>query len=72
MTKMHRKSVDNHRFAVGATVRLNRIGSFGNAVSGAFNIIAKLPEQDGELQYRIKSEHEPFQRTVKEYQLERA
>ena len=72
MTKMRRESVDNHRFAVGATVRLNRNGSFGNAVSGAFKIIAKLPEQDGELQYRIKSEHEPFQRTVKEYQLEMA
>ena len=71
MTKMHRKSVDNHRFAVGATVRLNRIGYFGNAVSGAYKILAKLPEQDGELQYRIKSEHEPYQRIVKEYQLER-
>ena len=48
------------------------LGSFGNAVSGAYKIIATLPKQDGELQYRIKSEHEPFQRTVKEYLLERA
>jgi hypothetical protein len=71
MKKMHQNLIDNHRFAVGATVRLNRIGSFGNAVSGAYKILAKLPEQDGELQYRIKSEHEPYQRIVKEYQLER-
>lgn len=68
---MHQNLIDNHRFAVGATVRLNRIGSFGNAVSRAYKILAKLPEQDGELQYRIKSEHEPYQRIVKEYQLER-
>jgi hypothetical protein len=69
---MHENSVDSHRFAIGAIVRLNSIGPIGNAVPGAYKVLAKLPERDGELQYRIKSEREPYQRIVKEYQLEMA
>ena len=56
---MHENSVDSHRFAIGAIVRLNSIGPIGNAVPGAYKVLAKLPERDGELQYRIKSEREP-------------
>lgn len=67
---MHLKFVDSHRFAIGAMVRLNKIGPFGNAIPGAYKVLARLPEQDGDLQYRIKSEGEPYQRIVKEYQLE--
>lgn len=50
-------------------VRLAQIGP-GNAVLEAYKVLAKLPELDGEFQYRIKSEREPYQRIVKEYHLE--
>jgi hypothetical protein len=62
----------SHRFAVGNTVRLSYFVPLRNAVRGGYEILAQLPERDGELQYRIKSEREPYQRIVLEGELETA
>jgi hypothetical protein len=40
------------------------------AALGPYNVVAQLPERDGQLQYRIKSGCEPFYRTVTENELE--
>jgi hypothetical protein len=37
-----------------------------------YEVLAMLPERDGELQYRIKSEREPYQRIMKASELEPA
>jgi hypothetical protein len=46
-------------------VRLSKFLPLRNAVQGAYEILAQLPERDGELQYRIKSEREPYQRRAR-------
>lgn len=61
-----------HRFAVGKMVRLNRAFPLLNALPGPYEVLAQLPERDGEFQYRIKSDREPYQRIVKEDELEPA
>ena len=61
-----------HRFSVGAMVRLSRGGPLPNAVTGPYEVLATLPERDGDLQYRIKSDREPFQRIMTENELELA
>jgi hypothetical protein len=61
-----------HRFSVGAMVRLSRSSPLPNAVTGPYEVLATLPERDGDLQYRIKSDREPFQRITTEDELELA
>jgi hypothetical protein len=63
-------TVVSHRFARGNMVRLCRAMPLRNAVPGAYEVLALLPERDGEFQYRVKSEREPYQRIVKELELE--
>jgi hypothetical protein len=60
----------HHRFAIGRRVQLCHAIRQRNAVSGPYEILALLPEREGELQYRIKSEREPYQRVMKEDELE--
>jgi hypothetical protein len=62
----------SHRFAVGKMVRLSKFVPLHNAVQGAYEILAQLPARDGELQYRIKSQREPYQRIVLEGEFETA
>ncbi len=59
-----------HRYHVGQIVRLG--GGFRNAVVGDYKVLSQLPSRDGELQYRIKSSREPYERVVKEGELEHA
>jgi hypothetical protein len=60
-----------HRYGIGILVRLTRIVPLRNAVPGPYEVLAQLPEREGELQYRIKSDREPYQRIAKERELER-
>ncbi len=60
----------HHRFAVGAVVRLASIVPGGSRRGLTYEVIARLPECDGELQYRIKCTGEPWQRVAKENELE--
>jgi hypothetical protein len=58
-------------FRSGQTVRLCRSLQRSGAPS-EFKIIRVLPESNGEREYRIKSVSEPYERVVKESDLERA
>jgi len=57
-----------HKFHVGHLVQL--IPSISrNVPGGSFEIIKKLPERDGEFEYRIKSMSEPHERVARESKL---
>jgi hypothetical protein len=55
------------QFQVGQTVECDL--SFAGKVMASCEIVAVLPPRDGEIQYRIKSQSEAFERMVSEYQL---
>jgi hypothetical protein len=61
-----------HRYHVGQIVRLGGGFPLRNAVTGEYKVVSQLPSRDGELQYRIKSNREPYERVVKEGELEHA
>ena len=57
-----------HKFHVGQLVQL--IPSISrNVPGGSFEIIKKLPEHDGEFEYRIKSMNERHERVARESEL---
>jgi hypothetical protein len=58
-----------HQFRSGQLVRLCRSLRYG-AAQGDYEIVRQLPDEGGELQYRIKSVREPHERVVKESDLE--
>jgi hypothetical protein len=53
-------------------VRLTGGFPLRNAVTGDYKVLSQLPSREGELQYRIKSSREPYERVVKEGELERS
>ena len=57
-----------HKFRVGETVFLHRSLHL-NIPGGAYLVTKKLPERDGEFEYRIKNVNEPHERVVRESQL---
>ena len=60
-----------HKFKVGQTVDFapSRLGA---AASGRpYEIVRLLPAEAGELQYRVKSKSESFERVAKESELSR-
>jgi hypothetical protein len=61
-----------HQFRSGQTVRLCRGLPYRSAADGDYKIVRQLPDNGGELQYRIKSTREPHDRVVKESDLEKA
>ena len=62
--------MSDYKFKVGQTVHYAP-GPFGGARPGDVKVIQHLPPEDGEYQYRVKSVDEPFDRVVKENELER-
>jgi hypothetical protein len=70
MTEHRDAAVSGHRFALGHVVRLSRSLLMPNVATGQYTIIGLLPPRDGEFQYRVKSELEPYDRVVKEDHLE--
>jgi hypothetical protein len=61
-----------HKFRLGRSVMLQSTMLNRNAARGAYEVMAQLPERDGELEYRIKSPGEPHERVVKESDLSSA
>lgn len=59
------------RFRSGQTVRLCQSMQRSGAAS-VYKIVRALPEGAGEREYRIKSLSEPYERVVKESELEQA
>lgn len=57
-----------HKFYIGQTVYLDP--SFArNIPGGAYIVTKKLPEREGEFEYRVKGVNEPHERVVQENQL---
>lgn len=44
----------NHRFKVGQSVRLSA-GAYNRGISGVYKIVAQMPEERGDFQYRIQT-----------------
>ncbi len=57
-----------HKFRIGQTVFLKPALSL-NIPGGAYIVTKKLPERDGEFEYRVKGVNEPHERVVRESQL---
>lgn len=58
-----------HLFQSGQLVRLCRSIRY-EAADGAYEIVRQLPDEGGELRYRVKSLREPHERVVKESDLD--
>jgi hypothetical protein len=52
-----------HKFKIGQTVYLERSLA---VPGGAYVVTKRLPERDGEFEYRIKSANEPHERVALE------
>jgi len=70
MRQLHEQKPSRHSFITGNVVRLSKRFPPRKAAPGPYNVVAQLPERDGQLQYRIKSGCEPFYRTIAENELE--
>lgn len=60
-----------YQFQSGQLVRLSR-SIRHNGAQGDYEIIRRLPDENGEQRYRIKSIQEPYERVAKESDLEHA
>ena len=59
-------TMPTHKFKIGQTVFLSpSLGIPG----GAYVVTRKLPEREGEFEYRVKRDNEPHERVVRESQL---
>jgi hypothetical protein len=62
--------MDMHKFKLGQTVFLQPTVLNRLAVPRAYEVTRQLPvEKDGQLEYRIRSSSEPFERVAKESDL---
>ena len=57
-----------YKFKIGETVFLKSSRDL-NLPGGAYIVTKKLPEHDGEFEYRVRSSYEPHERVVRESQL---
>lgn len=71
----HRQQAETsttHLYHAGQRVRFSRGFPYRNAVDDGYEVLRQLPRRDGECQYRIKSSREPYERIVKESEIDRA
>jgi hypothetical protein len=59
-----------HNFVSGQSVRLANGSRFTLAAPGDYKITRLLPERAGELQYRVRSDKEAYERVVGENEIE--
>ena len=57
-----------HKFKIGQTVFIHS-ASHENLPGGAYVIIQKMPERDGEFEYRVRNTRQQHERVVREGQL---
>jgi hypothetical protein len=60
--------MQTHKFQIGQTVFLTPF-PIQKIPGGAYTVTKKLPERDGEFEYRVKSVNEPHERAVREGEL---
>lgn len=57
-----------YTFKVGQTVRFTP-GTHERSFAGLYKVVGRLPEERGEIQYRIKSTKDDHERVVREGQI---
>jgi hypothetical protein len=62
------RAMPTYKFHVGQTVFLDSSHS-QNVPGGACIVTKKLPESNGEFEYRVRSVNEPYERVVRESEL---
>ena len=60
-----------HRFRIGQKVQLTRGSLNRSAAAGEYQIVRRLPYENGEYLYRVKSSREDHERVVKESEIDR-
>jgi hypothetical protein len=60
--------MQTHKFQIGQTVFLTPF-PIQKIQGGAYTVTRKLPERNGEFEYRVKSATEPHERAVREGEL---
>lgn len=60
----------NDKFRSGQVVRLCR-SPYRPSAAGEYKIVRSMPTDDGEKNYRVKSLREPYERVVKESEIEK-
>jgi hypothetical protein len=63
--------VRKHKFSLGQSVRFTHGGYLSVASRDGYRVTRLLPIEGEECEYRIKSNDEPFERVVRESQLDR-
>jgi hypothetical protein len=62
--------MSNHKFRVGQIVNFRPRAPFQNAPRGVYEVVMLLPRNEqGEFEYRIKSQYEDHQRVAQESEL---
>jgi hypothetical protein len=62
----------SHRYKPGQKVRFSSGFAARDAASGEYEVLCQLPPSDGQFQYRVRSPREPYERVVKEDDIEKA
>jgi hypothetical protein len=62
----------DHRFGVGLMVHFRQDVRYRNIAGGDYMVLAQLPVRDGELQYLVRGNREPYDRVIKENEVEAA
>jgi hypothetical protein len=65
------RTMPTYKFKIGETVFVEAARN-SNFPGGAYVVTQKMPERDGEFEYRVRSSHEPHERVVRESQLRAA
>jgi len=66
-----REATASHLYRIGEKVTFNPGIGVTVQAAGTFTVLVQLPPLGDVLQYRIKSDHEPYERVVSEHQLVR-
>jgi hypothetical protein len=61
-------AMTNHKYKIGQTVYLISFRT-EDAPRGAYVVIKRMPEHNGEYEYQVRSSYEQYQRVVRESQL---
>ncbi len=57
--------MSSHKFKMGDTVFVKAARNL-NIPGGAYIVIARLPERDGDFEYRVRNSREPHERVMGE------
>lgn len=70
MTTLERE-IAVHRFGVGRMVHFKQHSRYSNNIAAVdYKVLGQLPARDGELQYLVKGNREPYNRVINESEVE--